>query len=435
MINSWTEAFHQLKTLIDGHNHKITEAQAKGVKLPSCQKKIKSNERATAEQMLRIYLEQLHSQHCKAALDAHQLPGLHTYTPSLAKLRDCSEKTIQNHRKTLMRNGILSSEENKGGNGLYIWFNPQVILKSSVDKPSAPTHQNENSTIDRPEASLKTKNLHPLLQDLQDQENEIIDGDKWKNASSQKSDKSIEAFNQDLGKTKEKEVTKQPYQKRSIGGIETGATKKRPLATNKLPQEDSWNELGLFLAKDLWIYAKHKIYPHEVFAEHDERVIVGLIWRNILYTTPQRHSQQELEAYQTACKKRIDWASSWIARKSDYIAPPPHFYFGSENRKGTFHQTLDWHRKSQQQKVWKKIMLDAQKLRKGKLQFTSNGNKYLPTVQQVYESQLEYLMNIGDQVLINRFNTVVATNPSFYLTEASSYYPSHKVSNPHAHKQ
>ena len=78
--------------------------------------------------MLGIYLEQLKSIDQVSRIQFNELPGLRTFTPSLAKYCGCTERTIQNHRKKLLNTGILATEEKHGGNGLRIWFSPQIIL-------------------------------------------------------------------------------------------------------------------------------------------------------------------------------------------------------------------------------------------------------------------------------------------------------------------
>ena len=169
------------------------------------------------------------------------------------------------------------------------------------------------------------------------------------------------------------------------------------------------------LVMEFWIHARHMIYPNEKFADHDLKAIKNLIWRNIFKGFPPEISEKEFRAYLHICKERLTMAQKWIKNHPNFITLPPHLYFGPEKKAGTFHQTWDWYVNSQRKKEWNKIFAEVEKFRAGKLQFTQKGNKYTPTVQELYKSHLDRLKRFGDQELIDRLNACTSENLNFYL--------------------
>lgn len=92
--------------------------------------KIGASQLGGAKIMGRLYLRQLnHLRHVRE-LDPESVPGFTTHIGGLAKIMDCTRKTVQNRLNHYEKCGAIIRRENNGKNGITIWFHPDIIFKN-----------------------------------------------------------------------------------------------------------------------------------------------------------------------------------------------------------------------------------------------------------------------------------------------------------------
>lgn len=413
---NFKEAHSNVKHYIDRYNAKVEEPKNRAS--PPSRSKINSNERASADHLVRLCLKQLHQANHGNSLSNNEGPSLHTYTPSLAKLRGCSNKTIQNHRKKLKESGIIVKEEWHGKNGLRIWLNPELVYKTCVENIFQCTSQNGNLAEKTSTDSNKTKKLHPLQQDLQDQqdlENNIRNVDMLVKAITKGLSNPSTCERQYQNKTKEQDGPGKEIKASDQLKHTDKNSRKNKKGEEKKDSSQQWKRFCMDIVNEFWIHAKHRIFPNEKFAIQDLRAIKKLIWYNVFNGFPREFSENQYRENLRICIKRLTMAQKWIESHPSFITLPPHLYFGPEKKVGTFHQTLDWYIKSQIKRMWNQIYSEAKKFRAGKLHFIRKGVKYIPTVQEVYRRHIEILKEFGNQDLMDQLNKHTSKNLDFYL--------------------
>lgn len=427
IFESWAQAFANLRCYIVKYNEDIAEAKRANKPLEPEVKTIKSSVARTAEHILRIYLHQLSDLNRAASVKADDLPPFRTYTPSLASSCNCTDRTIQNHRKLLKTAGIVLQEENHGAFGLRIWINPQLFLKQEVQKMWKSSEE-EKTTQKEPQKnaifaqiqalkSTETKSFHPLGHDHQDLEKNISNVDMLK-ASVPDRVSEPEASEQDQGRTtgqgksdpaetpKETPTLLAEKEKKSGAGGGGGPTGG--------DQAARFRQFAIQLTKEFWMYAKLRIYPHQKFHESDERIILRLIWRNIFNSFPSNVSTQEYEKGMVQLKKRIDMAENYFMRNPGFVPLSPDLYFGDKNITGSFYATAKWYIDHLCRQEWNRISNEANRYRSGKFFLMRKGNKYQPTIHQIFARHIQQLELFGDAGMLERFKEMVAKNPGFY---------------------
>lgn len=451
IFTPWSVGYENLNEYIKRHNESIREAKKNGEVLPPDAKIIRNGLRTTIERILRLYINQLAAQNRLDRLTVDKLPPFRTYTPSLATGLQITDKTIQNHRRALVQAGIIAAEENHGAKGIWMWLNPTLFIKDFVHKLWAAENSpenNENMTSQNAilspfptSQSTETKNLHPLGPAIQDPEENISDVDKGmlphsmpepcpETAAEKPQPEQGTASAQDhtsvSGKTTRKgeqrgdQLQPQP----PAGGPEKNekncAAAGEPgggAAAGRDPEPDErqlWLRFTMAMVEDFWLFTKQRLYPHKKFVPLDEKLIKNFIWRNVFGGFRQSGTHNQYRQYLKQCKERIDMAHNYLLSHPGFSILEPDLYFGDQDIQGSFHRTAAWYQNKQRSVLMAKIHAEAEKFRKGKLVKKYKGNKYKPTIHELYQDHCQYLQRFGSEEMLEQFQAFIAQNPSYY---------------------
>lgn len=383
-FNDYKTAFTVLKQCIDEFNQQycLQENQAK--------KPLKSNVRGTAEAMLRLYLKELLN--TKPIESLKELPGFRTYTSSLAKERGCTDRTIQNHRKLLEEAEIIIKQENHGGNGIHIWFNERIIIRTVQNLAQEPVDNSSPKSSSSLQKGKETKNFHPLPQDLQDLKNK----DNIEGVDKCKSKNKLELFQDLLSRTRKSDVP-----------------------PNKIKSSDNndLQEAKKFFTEHFWRYANGILYPELQCSSEKSQEILNLIWRDVFYGWKEVTSREQLTAIYKLCQKRVDMASKWLMKNTAFTLPPPQVYFSKKNTSGgSFYKTLAWVQSQERKKVLNQIKSEARQHIKGKGKYRGKTSTELFTIHQ------QRILQYNDEPLQTSFHQMVSGNPSFYTQLHKPHY-------------
>ena len=204
---------------------------------------------------------------------------------SLAKLCDCTSRSIRNQIKRLKETGIICRSE-MTGRGLKVYLNPNAILCSF--KP-------------------ERKKDHPLVLEPLTVKNKTIGVDN-------------------TTKNYPKNTEEQRVSRDTMTGLYV-----------KCPGTGSMNEH----AKVFWNFAKFKIYRDVRFTERREKVLIGLVEK--LFTTKMTHSDKDLGDVYLLQMKYLSYASDWFDRHPEVLPPDPYHFFSLERSGFRFNKIEAWH--------------------------------------------------------------------------------------------
>ena len=285
--------------------------------------RITSSAKGVADRMITLYLGQINGRLINLATD--MIPGFHTFNPSLAKDRGCTQRTIINIRQRLVKGGVIKKELLNGNDGIYIWFADEIFqdnrlytfmverdLKLERGMKNLHASQNVHSLFLPP----TRKNFHPLVSN-----HELInnnrDVDKWISP--------LEA---------------EEKQENSAAGEKE--KKAHPASTHSPPL------LGMI--ERFWLRARIKLYPHEQFDPERTRHILNLIWESVYEKLLTDRTNKEWEEFHKIALRRIGMVYRWLHRRPNHWIPIPEIYFDPLNDKNGFNNTWEWYLRSSRKK-------------------------------------------------------------------------------------
>ncbi|AHM62335.1 hypothetical protein D770_20430 [Flammeovirgaceae bacterium 311] len=441
----WTTGYKNLMEYIANHNERIREAKADGEVLPADAKIIRNGLGRTIEFILRLYIKQLSELNRLDRIKVTDLPPFRTYTPSLATCLGVTDKTIQNHRRALVQAGIITAEENHGAFGLRIWLNPTLFLKDFVQKlwreeaaAESPENMPSNNAILAPfpsSESTETKNLRPLGPELQDPEKKIgpVNKGVFDGVPEPGQETSAEPEQPAAGQASAQDRTSVPCRTTRKGEGNLGQMQPQPspgvpqkmkkncaggggaaATAEELAERQHWRQFGISMVEDFWLYSKQRLYPYKKFIPLDEKVIKNFIWNNVFGGFPRSGTHNDYRQYLKQCKQRIDMAHNYLMSHPGFSILDPDKYFGDQDMQGSFHRTVVWYQNKERSRIMARVYAEADKFRKGTLTKGYKGNKYKPTLHQLYADHCQYISSYGNSEMLEQFKGFVAQNPGFY---------------------
>ena len=314
--------------------------------------KINANHRATAEIIVRLYLKQLNHQSRVLKEDPEQLPGFKTHNESLAKCKGCTKRTIVNHRERLVRSGFIIREERRGSQGVEIWINPEVlgIAKRATGLVDGVIRIGSVDSF----FSEKEKNFHPLVHELQEQENINSKVDNKEVPGGHRGD--LPKTNPPPAFSGEASGTLQEPDKNTQESV-VSVSQKQLSASEQEQKVAGSRQTGaeriflLSLIREFWNYVRRMLYPNLILSEPEEREVLNLIWASVYGKLQANGTKQEWLQHQETLLKRVDMVARWLTRSSGRWIPKPHLYFHPHNERNSFAKTWQWYLKQETLKI------------------------------------------------------------------------------------
>lgn len=424
---NYSTVFKQMKIFIDQYNAGETDIK----------KRLNSNVTATAEKITALYLKQLHKAISLGDRFEEGLPGFHTYNPSLATYRNCTCKTIMNHKKRLKAAGFIIEEVNHGKSGV------ELVINTSIFSLRAAPNQ--------PETSLKTentapsfvsqigKNLHPLYleqKELNNNTNSDVDNSCVMKGVSHPANPSLvisdsgtpqeqprtswnTVKSDDIKNSSPKEIKEKPREnfKNTVGSDEetavvtttngnTADSSKKEKAKANRARNYFKKEIPVFkdpsqtfidraykmgLLEHFWFYAKGILYADLSFSAEEELKIKKLIWESVFFKFKFDATEKKAQKITKELQRRVDMVSNWRARKPNHRwIPLPEIYFNINNKRNGFDKTLEWIKSARRSRQYVALKLKKEQ-------------KTQKILDQVKKEWSDYELSIGKHTDKTRF--------------------------------
>ncbi len=379
--------FTATKSFIDNHNKNKSRLKDR----------LNANHRATAELITRLYVKQLNRVISKGTGIKGELPGFKTFNPSLATCKGCTVRTIINHKERLKAAGFIIKETHHGKTGIELWINPSIFippkLSTSVTNPNPKIAQLVSFFTD------KVKNLHPLVQEHQEQKNNNSIVNCLKTS---KEEKGIRLPAHDKMITEVTGTVQE--QDKNIEESRTSDSKKQTGGAKNSPSGESESAFLLQLVQDFWQYAHTKLYSNDIFAKAEEAEILNNIWRSVYRKFRVKGSKEDWKGYQGTLYVRVDMVARWLERNPNRWIPPADLYFHPENKRNGFKKTYLWFLKQQTLKREIRNRILIQKTEKEWISHGKGEGKHKhKTRLQLFRLQQQRLESYGDEALIRAY--------------------------------
>ena len=369
--------------------------------------KINANHRATAEIIVRLYLKQLNHQSRVLKENPEQLPGFKTNNESLAKCKGCTKRTIVNHRERLVRSGFIIREERRGSQGIEIWINPEVlgIAKRATELVDGVMRIGSVDSF----FSEKEKNFHPLVHELQEQENinskvdnkevpyghrsglpetnppPVFSGEA--SGTLQEPDKNTQ---ESVVSVSQKQLSASEQEQKVAGSRQTGSR-----------QTGAERIFLLSLIREFWNYVRRMLYPNLILSEPEEREVLNLIWASVYGKLQANGTKQEWLQHQETLLKRVDMVARWLTRSSGRWIPKPHLYFHPHNERNSFAKTWQWYLKQETLKIEVRNQLLLQQVKAEWYQHDAGKGRFKQKTRlQLFRIQQQRLAQYRDESLM-----------------------------------
>ena len=367
--------------------------------------KINANHRATAELIVRLYLKQLNHQSRVLKEDTEQLPGFKTHNESLAKCKGCTKRTIVNHRERLIRSGFIVREEHRGSQGVEIWINPEVLgmAKRATNLVDGVMRIGNVDSF----FSEKEKNFHPLVHELQEQDNINSKVNNKEVPSGHRS--GLPETNPPPAFSGEASGTLQEPDKNTQENVASASQKQ--LSASEQEQKDAESrQTGaeriflLSLIRQFWDYVQRMLYPDLILSEPEEREVLNLIWESVYGKLQANGTQQEWLQYQETLLKRVDMVARWLTRSSGRWIPKPHLYFHPHNERNSFAKTWQWYLKQETLKIEVRNQLLLQQVKAEWYQHDAGKGRFRQKTRlQLFRIQQQRLAQYRDESLMEAY--------------------------------
>ena len=382
--------------------------------------KINANHRATAELIVRLYLKQLNHQSRVLKEDTERLPGFKTHNESLAKCKGCTKRTIVNHRERLIRSGFIVREEHRGSQGIEIWINPEVlgIAKRATELVDGVMRIDSVDSF----FSEEEKNFHPLVHELQEQENinskvdnnEVPSGHRSglpetnpppvfsgeASGTLQEPDKNTQ---ENVVSVSQKQLSASEQEQKVAESRQTGSRQTGSRQTGSR-QTGAERIFLLSLIRQFWNYVRRMLYPDLILSEPEEREVLNLIWESVYGKLQANGTKQEWLQYQETLLKRIDMVARWLTRSSGRWIPKPHLYFHPHNERNGFARTWQWYLKQETLKIEVRNQLLLQQVKAEWYQHDADKGKFRQKTRlQLFRIQQQRLAQYRDESLMEAY--------------------------------
>ena len=409
-VIDYAHSFRALGMFIDEHNERA-----------DCLKnKVRQATSGTARTLISLYGKYLIKLNRLGPLDADNLPSLRTNNVQLAKLCNCSSRTIKRHLTKLEEVGIIISKCWHGSGSSYelwinpqiLWINPQILwtnmwIKNERKEPEVAGHVN-----DRAENGEKTNFQNDDRTNCPHTEEgyfiknnnivKVVDNIENRNLEDKK-DALVkrcllsQTVHEDLnGDTKKGHAREDVSKNIDHGAREDGWAGP---GTNPHPGKESCGagRSTSLLVKELWLNARDKLYGGTPIGNWQEERALQLIPEFYEPVPPER-----LEAVHRIYMGRIDLLVDYLKRDESRFVQAPHLFFDKNNSTG-FTVTKKWWESKFARKKRKKgdrvLREELEKMRR---------NRYRPSHQQepglvLYRKCEQRISRLGSEQLLRKF--------------------------------
>ncbi len=414
--------FKATKSYIDLHNKNHLQLT----------KRLNANHRATAELIVRLYAKQLNKAIALGEFLNHGLPGFKTFNSSLATCKGCTKRTIMNHKERLKSAGVITKEINCGKSGIELWINPLIFIpkKQSTQPLDSLLLKHENTALFMGEV----KNLHPLVHEHQEQENNNSSVDnlitpkhynsqtevKWKNTdlteSRQEQDRNTRKStwaSLDKNNTPRKNKTQPPKHLNAAQAAHstrksTALGSKNNASPEKALNTESESAFLLQLVKDFWLYTKLILFKDSIFNSIEEAEILNLIWASVYKKFKIDGSKNDWNNYQKLLYKRVDMVAKYLERSPNRWVAPPYLYFDPKNKRNGFDKTYQWFLKQELLKKSIRNQIRLQTVEKEWQDHDKNKGRHKhKTRLQLFRIQQQRLASFNDEQLMRNYENTV----------------------------
>lgn len=370
--------------------------------------KINANHRATAELIVRLYLKQLNHQSRMLQEEPEKLPGFKTHNESLAKCKGCTKRTIINHRKRLLRAGLVVQEEHRGSGGIELWIHPEIL---GLARPA--TNLTDGVTRIGDVASFfwdQAKNFHPLVHEPQELDNNNSRVDKKEGHGWPESYPPAAPSGEAPGTTQELDKNTREN---------AASARQEPLEISE--QEPRAGRIFLLsLIRQFWDYAQKVLYPELRLSPPEEREILNLIWESVYGKLQWQAQEPAWRHYQETLLRRVDMVARWLSRSHTRWIPQPHLYFHPNNDKNGFGATWQWYVKQETLKIEIRNQLLIQQIRREWQQHDADRGRFRhKTRLQLFRIQQQRLARYRDESLIEAYRHCLQQR--LHLQKLSTY--------------
>lgn len=376
------KVFKALKEYIDGYN------QAH----PGLKEKINASHRATAELLIRLYIRQLNELTNLMPYSLADIPAFRTYVSSLASCKDCTPRTIYNHKERLIKAGLITGEKHHGCEGLDLWINPEIMWKGAYMIQYLPEGDMRRTPVDYL-FKQDRKNIQSLVHELQEQVNinstvdkkgvrlrpdkcGLPDGNAETGAFYKSTRKNAADLSADEAKAAVDTALNAFFSKKNEAD---SARVPEKMPQSCLPERKQEQQAGgaariflLSLVQEFWAYASRLLYPDRTFKSYEESSILNMIYVSVYGRFRVNKTQQEWERYQETLLERVNIVRRYLDRSPDRWIPAPDLYFNPENHKNGFDKNRVWYERQETLKLQLKNDLALQRMKK-ELELHSQG--------------------------------------------------------------
>ncbi|ELR71775.1 hypothetical protein C900_02360 [Fulvivirga imtechensis AK7] len=364
--------FKALKEYVDSYNKQH----------PDLKEKINASHRGTAELIVRLYMKQLNDLTSVAPYSLSEMPAFRTYVSSLASCKDCTTRTIYNHKERLMKANLITAENHHGGEGLDLWINPEIMWKGAYMITYLPEGGLQRTPV-YPLITKDRKIIQPLAHVLQEQDNINSNVDNKGvltdmcglpkgEAETGAYDKSTRKNAHDLDEKQAKEAVATALNACFLKKNEAApAREPEKMPQPCLPERKQEQQAGgaariflLALVQEFWAYAKAVLYPDTDYKPYEESSILNMIYVSVYGRFNSQKTQEEWQVYQETLLERVNIVRKWLDRSPDRWIPSADFYFSPDNHKNGFDKNRIWYERQETLKLQVRNELALQKMKK-----------------------------------------------------------------------
>ena len=431
VVIHYNTAFKALDSYVKSYNERTDELSDQ----------VRQSVAATARELIRIYGPALIKANGIGPVDKDNLPSLRTNNVQLAKLNNCSTRTIHRHINKLLQAGILTKKVWHGTNSSYeLWINPKILLVTKHTSPSEvkivedrPADKNpktlENSDFEPAQSTKRphtdTGNIYNnIVIGVHNPKNESLDagprhiGDiagTLAGCTKKRRELSLttlnDAGNTIAGNTREKVAKKkEKFRAGFAENMKEAREKVRAGDEKQVPQppENKARSASLsFYVQMLWVLAKNVLYKDVFLTERQETIALKLIRK---WYEPVADSA--LSRVHEIYVERIGLVQKYVQKdpKNRYVQLP-YRYFDPNNQSG-FTGSKPWWKAEEKRKkeLQEKLIVSAQ-IRRFLNNQKKSTEKRKPSLQ-LYRDCEQRIGKLGKPLLLEQFYAAVLTPDS-----------------------